>query len=154
MPSFSLNVPLLAQHNRADCLPVCVEMVLAYFGRQVDPGWLRQVLQWTPIGTPGFKVLNLAAHGFHVIYAPATDERVLLQALANGTPPIALVRTDNLFYWQVETAHALVITGMDDDFVIVNDPAFPAQQRVSHNEFMLAWSDFDYLYAVIRPAQE
>lgn len=154
MPSFWLDVPLLAQRDRADCLPVCVEMVLTYFGRQVNPGWLRQVLQATPIGTPGFKVLNLAAHGFHVTYAPATDERVLLQSLADGTPPIALVRTGNLSYWQVETAHALVVTGMDDDFLVVNDPAFPRQQRVSCNEFMLAWSDFDYLYVLIRPEQE
>lgn len=65
MPSFSLNVPLLAQRSRSDCLPICVEMVLAYY-----------------------------------------------------------------------------------------DPAFPAQQRVPHPEFLLAWSDFDYLYALIRPGQD
>ena len=151
MPSFLLNVPLLTQRSRSDCLPICVEMALIYYGRQVDSRWLRQVLQATAIGTPGFKVLNLAAHGYHVTYAPATDERVLLQSLAEGTPPIALVRTDNLSYWQVDTAHALVVTGMDDESVIVNDPAFPIQQRIPRTEFMLAWSDFDYLYALIRP---
>lgn len=151
MPSFSLNAPLLAQRNHADCLPICVEMVLAYYGKQVDSDWLRQVLEATPIGTPGFKVLNPAAHNFHVTYAPATDERVLLQSLADGTPPIALVQTNNLSYWTIETAHAVVVTGMDDESVFINDPAFPVRQIVARNEFMLAWSDFDYLYAVIRP---
>ena len=76
MPSFSLNVPLLAQRDRADCLPICVAMVLAYYGR------------------------------------------------------------------------------MDDESVTVNDPAFPVQQRVSRAEFLLAWSDLDYLYALIRPEQD
>lgn len=154
MPSFSLNVPLLAQRDRADCLPICVEMVLAYYGKQVDPRWLRQILQATPIGTPGFKVLNLATYGYRVTYAPATDERVLLQSLAEGAPPIALVRTDHLSYWHVETAHALVVTDIDDESVVVNDPAFLVQQRIARAEFLLAWSDFDYLYAVIRLEQD
>lgn len=153
MPSFLLNVPLLAQRNRADCLPICVEMVLGYYGRPIDPAWLRRILQTTPIGTPGFKVLNLATYGYRVTYAPATDERVLLQSLADGAPPIALVRTDSLSYWQVETAHAVVVTGMDDESVVINDPAFPIQQRIPRAQFLLAWSDFDYLYALVQPEE-
>jgi ABC-type bacteriocin/lantibiotic exporter with double-glycine peptidase domain len=152
MPSFLLNVPLIAQRDRADCLPACIEMVLAYQGRSVDPGWLRHVLESKSIGTPGFKVLNLAQQGYAVTYSPATDERVLLQALSSGVPPIALVLTANLSYWDRESAHAVVVVGIDDDTVVVNDPAFPASgQRIPRNEFMLAWSDFDYLYALIRP---
>lgn len=78
MPSFSLNVPLLAQRDRADCLPICVEMMLAY------------------------------------------------------------LRTDHLSYWHVETAHALVVTDIDDESVVVNDPAFLVQQRIARAEFLLA----------------
>ena len=71
MPTTSLNVPLLPQSDRTDCLPACVEMVLAFFGHQVK----------------------------------------------------------------------------------LNDPASAgAPQNVSRNAFLLAWSDFDHLYAVIRPA--
>jgi ABC-type bacteriocin/lantibiotic exporter with double-glycine peptidase domain len=44
MPPILLNVPRLAQRDRADCLPTCVEMVLAFYGRAVDPMWLRRVL--------------------------------------------------------------------------------------------------------------
>lgn len=152
MPSFLLNVPLLAQRDRADCLPACVEMVLAYQGRSVDPSWLRRVLESKSIGTAGFKVLNLEQHGYAVTYSPATDERVLLQALSSGVPPIALLLTTNLTYWDRETAHAVVVIGIDDDTVTVNDPAFSAgSQRLPRNEFLLAWSDFDYLYALISP---
>jgi ABC-type bacteriocin/lantibiotic exporter with double-glycine peptidase domain len=152
MPSFLLNVPLRAQRDRADCLPTCVEMVLAYQGQPVDASWVRRVLESRPIGTPGFMVLKLEQHGYAVTYAPATDERVLLQALRAGIPPIALVSTANLAYWQQTTAHAVVVVGMDAETVIVNDPAFPATSRhIPFHEFMLAWSDFDYLYALIQP---
>ena len=88
MPSFLLNEPLLAQRDRADCLPACNEMVLAYQGRSVDPSWLRRVLESKSIGTAGFKVLNRKKH---------------------------------------------------------------TSQRIPRNEFLLAWSDFDNLYALISP---
>jgi len=154
MPTISLNVPLLPQSDRADCLPACVEMVLAFFGQQVKRDWLRRVLESSDLGTPGFKVLNLRRHGYDVTYAAATDERALTQALAASVPPIALLRTTHLPYWKHETAHAVVVIAADDEQVTLNDPAFAdAPQTVSRDAFMLAWSDFDYLYAVIRPAQ-
>lgn len=97
------------------------------------------MLESTPIGTPGFKVLNLTQHGYVVRYAPATDERVLLDALAAGVPPVVLLLTTHLNYWETETAHAVVVVGIDDGHVIVNDPAFAQRrQRVAYNEFMLA----------------
>jgi len=35
----------------------------------------------------------------------------------------------------------------------MNDPAFPdTPQAVPRDYFLLAWSDFDMLYAVIRPS--
>ena len=109
-------------------------------------------MESSDLGTPGFKVLNLQHHGYDVTYAAATDERALTQALADGVPPIALLRTTHLPYWERETAHAVVVIAIDADQVVLNDPAFPtAPQTVPRDAFMLAWSDFDYLYALIRP---
>jgi hypothetical protein len=84
MPSILLNVPLLPQRDRADCLPACVQMVLTYQGRSVDPSWLRRVLESTKIGTPGFKVLNLERHGYSVTYSPATDAAQVRPARADA----------------------------------------------------------------------
>jgi len=154
MPTTWLNVPLRAQSDRADCLPACVEMVLTFLGQRVERKWLRRVLESSELGTPGFKLLNLQRHGYEVTYAAATDERALSSALADGIPPVALLYTTHLPYWERETAHAVVIIAMDAEHVTLNDPAFPtAPQTISHDAFMLAWSDFDYLYAVIRPLQ-
>jgi hypothetical protein len=57
IPTTSLNVPprSVPQSDRVDCLPARVEMVLAFFGRQVKREWLRRVLESSELGTPGFK---------------------------------------------------------------------------------------------------
>ena len=151
MPSLSRSVPLLAQHDHADCLPACVEMVLASYQVGVSRRWLSEALEVTAIGTPGFKVLNLCRHGYEVTYASAVYEGPLVEALAANNPPIALVYTASLPYWPRETAHAVVVVDFGEQ-VILHDPAFAqSPQRVSREAFMLAWADFDYLYAVIRP---
>ena len=77
MPSLSRSVPLLAQTDHADCLPTCVEMVLASLGHTVERQWLKQVLETSLLGTPGFKLLNLQSHGYEVVYASAMKERPL-----------------------------------------------------------------------------
>jgi ABC-type bacteriocin/lantibiotic exporter with double-glycine peptidase domain len=147
-----LNVPLFSQNDRANCLPTCVEMVSAFFGRPVKRAWLRSVLETSEIGNPGFKLRNLRRRGYEVTYAPATDERALTTALSAGIPPIVLLHTTHLPYWTQETSHAVVVIALDANSAVLNDPAFSAApQSVSRQTFLLAWSDFDYLYALIRP---
>lgn len=90
------------------------------------------------LGTPGYKVLKLQRHGYDVTYISATDERVLVQSLANGLPPIAFVFTENLPYWDSETAQAVVGVAMSDTEVTLNDPALSTPQTISYNAFMLA----------------
>ena len=129
-------------------------MVLAFFDQKVDRAWLCQVMESSALGTPGFKVLHLQQQSYDVTYAAATDERALTRALAEGVPPIALVHTTALPHWERETSHAVVVIAMDADHVTLNDPAFPAEpQVVARDTLMLAWLDFDGLYAIIRPQQ-
>jgi predicted double-glycine peptidase len=67
-----------------------------------------------------------------------------------GEPSIVFLRTGELPYWTQDTGHAVVVVGVDNDAVYVNDPAFDqAPHRVSRDDFVLAWLDFDYDYAVI-----
>jgi hypothetical protein len=129
-------------------------MVLTFFGQSVERKWLRRVMESSVLGTPGFKVLNLRQHGYDVTYASATDERTLMQSLADGVPPIALLYTHHLPYWERDAAHAVVLIAMDQYHATLNDPACPdAPQVVSRGDFMLSWLDFDCLYALIRSTQ-
>lgn len=147
-----LNVPLQTQRSPSDCLPVCVEMVLRFHGAKVDPVWLCAALECTAIGTPGFKVRNLEDCGYNVEYGTASDARVLAQALSERTPLILPVHTNNLPYWRIGTAHAVVLVDTDDESATVNDPALSDIQVISINHLLLAWPDFDQMYALIHPA--
>ncbi len=43
------------------------------------------------------------------------------------------------------------MTGLDDELIYLHDPYFPdAPKEVQRDEFLLAWLEQDYWYAVIR----
>ncbi len=75
----------------------------------------------------------------------------LLSALQQRTPPIALVNTLHLEHWSLEAAHAVVVLGLDEQTVTINDPAMPAGQSVvGLDNFWLAWDDMANLYCLLR----
>jgi hypothetical protein len=71
-------------------------------------------------------------------------------ALDQGSPAIVFLMTGDLPCWSANTAHAVVAGGYDDHLVFLNDPMFDeAPQRVGWNDFMPAWSEQDYFFALI-----
>lgn len=71
--------------------------------------------------------------------------------LANDHPCIAFVNTAELPYWTEATGHAVVVVGIDDDNLYLNDPAFhDAPKKVSQGDFLLAWLEADEYYALIQ----
>ena len=77
------------------------------------------------------------------------SEARLRAYLLERIPVIAFVQAGELSYWKHDSFHAVVVTGLVDDVVAINDPAFREPQTVSLDELMLAWSEFDYTYAII-----
>lgn len=76
--------------------------------------------------------------------------KTLSEELLRDHPCIVLVRTAELPHWTYVTDHALLVVGLNDQCIYVNDPAFPqAPQEISLANFELAWMAFDYRYAVI-----
>jgi hypothetical protein len=133
-------------------------MVLDYLAVPVNYQRLRQMLGTTAAGTPFPHVDRLRARGLFVERGWGNTE-TLWTHLTFGLPVIVAVRTDDLPHWikrtdvadeEKATDHAVVVVGLDSDNVYVNDPDFEqAPQIVELNEFLLAWSDRDYEYAVI-----
>jgi ABC-type bacteriocin/lantibiotic exporter with double-glycine peptidase domain len=149
MPSNSLPVPHYTQTSPGLCLPACARMVLAYLGRQVSEEELAQQLRSRPFGTYAAHIRYLANWGYQVIDEPGTPAS-LQSHLQNGHPCIAFVRTGPLPYLDEDVAHAVVVVGMSPDAFAVNDPAAEqAPLDVPREAFLLAWSEFDYRYAVI-----
>jgi ABC-type bacteriocin/lantibiotic exporter with double-glycine peptidase domain len=148
-----LPVPHRRQQSKAGCLPACVEMVLTYWQQARTQAALSRILGTDPdLGTPASRVLRLRTSTLNVFY-----DRVSLKDvhhwLAEQVPMIALVQTAELPYWSERCAHTVVVVGMDDTGVWVNDPAFDqAPLCVPADDFMLACNAMDNYAVVIRPA--
>jgi len=145
-----LSVPHRIQQADGYCLPACVEMVLAYWGIERNQQDLARQMGTIPnFGTPGSSVLRLSSKQIQVDYSQG-DLESIKHALANDIPPIALVWTGELLYWQYETAHAVAITGIEGDFLFLNDPAYEQPDiRVSVGDFYLAWDEMANHYALL-----
>ncbi|MFZ1268909.1 MAG: C39 family peptidase [Anaerolineae bacterium] len=149
MHKILLPVPHRIQRRQADCLAACAAMVLEYLGRPVDYVRLITVMGIQDFGAPSSNIRRLAKLGLSVSFRQGTQAE-LRAHLLGGEPCIVFLRTGELPYWAEDTGHAVVLVGMDEDAVYFNDPAFgEAPQCVSRGDFLLAWLDFDYDYAVI-----
>ena len=123
-----LDVHHIEQLADGFCLPACAQMVLAFYGVQVDQ--VRLANQMNVIAPMGTSIRNITRiypsipKSLGVSVGEADDERPLLAALINNCPPILRVMTGDLSYWAITTTHALVLVGIEGAQAFVNDPAF------------------------------
>ena len=145
-----LPVPHRIQQHKADCLTACVMMVLDYLGRSVSYNRLMELLNINPdLGAPASNVGRLSSLGLQVEYGPGQAHQ-LTEHLDNGIPCVVFVDTVHLSYWAEAARHAVVLIGMDEQQVVLNDPFFTeAPQIASRLEFELAWDEMDNTYAAI-----
>lgn len=148
-----LPVPFHKQEAESDCLAACATMLLRYIGCPLPYSQLVRLLQIGPIGAPRRNIVNLTQVGYHVTYREATLTILAEDYLQKGEPVIAFVDTGELSYWSRITNHALVVVGLDEENVLVLDPAFSATLRlIPHEEFQLAWLNGDYACGIIHKA--
>lgn len=151
MPKLLLTVSHRRQRPQsAECLPACVAMVLDYLSQPIEYDALVSLLRTRfALGTAAANVRYLETLGFQVRLFHA-DLDTVRESLVNGRPIIAFVGTASLPHWSEDTDHAVLIIGIDDEAVYVNDPEFDqAPQCVPRIRFELAWLRFDNLCAVI-----
>ncbi len=150
----TLSVPHFRQHSDGNCLSACVQMVCAYYNLQVEQSDIADQMRVIPgFGVPGSRLRLLRLAGLEVIYRSG-EFADLEAAVAEGVPPIVLVRTEELPYWDRGFAHAVVVTGIAGQQVLVNDLA--KQQSiisVSIGDFLLAWDEMQNLYGLLRPTR-
>jgi ABC-type bacteriocin/lantibiotic exporter with double-glycine peptidase domain len=124
-------------------------MVAAYWEQPLLQADVATWLGVTGVGAPASRIKRLEARGFEVVDRTGSLAE-LGSWLAQGTPCILFVRTGELPYWDVDTAHAVVLTGLTDERAFLLDPAVgEAPVEVSPDDLLLAWSYFDYTYAVL-----
>lgn len=144
MPSDWLSVPHCKQSRDGVCLPACARMVLLHLGLDVSEARLARLLGTRTFGTPAGNIVRLEKLGVRVTFGS------LRRHLLDGAPCIVLMQTEALPYWDTETYHTVVLVGLTEDTAYLNDPdAATAPQAVPLQAFLLAWSDFDNLAAVV-----
>ena len=145
-----LDVPYLPQHEPGGCLVACAAMVLAYLQQPAVQEDIARQIGARPTGVPAFNIRRFAAWGLDVQYGQGSLSE-LTAALVRGNAPIIFLRTSELSYWQEDTPHAVVLVGLDTDSAFLLDPAYEDEMPVSVTlgDFLLAWSHFDMVYALI-----
>jgi ABC-type bacteriocin/lantibiotic exporter with double-glycine peptidase domain len=126
-------------------------MALAHQGIEMGEQELCDLLETHLAGTEVWNLLLLEKRvaGCQVHLDSLSYDR-LEESLAADVPPIAFVDTRHLTYWHHDTIHAVLVVGVTDDEVHVNDPVFADAPRVvSRREFSLAWSELDHLAAIL-----
>ena len=151
MPAVSLNVPHYKQEFNYSCVPACVRMVLAHFGKLHGEAEMRQVLGAAPHGTRMRNILRLASLGLDVQLGTMSLAQITT-ALGAGVPPLVFLETSYLDYWSIRCDHVAVVVGLDAALVLLNDPFFDtAPQRTSLTGFLQAWAVNEQYTALIRP---
>jgi ABC-type bacteriocin/lantibiotic exporter with double-glycine peptidase domain len=150
MPMHLLPIEHRVQEEEFGCLAACAQMLLAAAGLTVSQHGLNRLLDLRTGGVPYSRLQRLTKYNINIALA-AGDESQLRQVLDQRFAPIIFVHTSQLTsYWTVPTRHAIVVVGYDETNFYLNDPAFPdAPQAVSIDELILAWLEFDYMYALI-----
>ncbi len=119
-----LKVPHRRQINDGYCLPACVQMVLAYWGVERNQDSLaKQLGMIEGAGTPGSRLFLLVSPSLDVQYRTRGNIEDLEETLRAGVPPIALVWTGQLSYWDSNVPHAVVLIGTERENFVVHDPA-------------------------------
>jgi ABC-type bacteriocin/lantibiotic exporter with double-glycine peptidase domain len=130
-------------------------MVLGCQGLTLGEQELSDWLATQPAGTGVWNLLLLEQRvaGCRV-ELDSVSFATLQESLTAGVPPIAFVATRHLSSWDRDTIHAVVVVDISDDEVHIHDPAFSdAPRALPRREFALAWSELDFLTAVITVAR-
>jgi ABC-type bacteriocin/lantibiotic exporter with double-glycine peptidase domain len=126
-------------------------MVLHHGGMVVEQAKLAHQLGVEPdVGIPASRISRLASRRIKVTYK--IGEWATVQTwLSQNVPVIAMIQAGELPHWQGEAfTHAVVVIGYDATLIWLLDPAAqPEPMVVSIDEFMLAWGEIDYRYAVV-----
>ncbi|MBI1882041.1 MAG: C39 family peptidase [Chloroflexi bacterium] len=150
MPKRSLPIKHQPQETDAGCLAACAQMALARLGMTVSQDELNRLFELTPLGVPTSRLKRLERYNIRVTIQKEGSLDDLLQAIDQDITPIVFIRTGQLSYWTEDTQHAVLVSGYDGSDLLLNDPAFPnAPQRVSADELLLAWDEFDNSYAIL-----
>ncbi len=150
MPKILLSVLHLQQQTESDCLAVCTQMVMNYLDVVSSYEKLISLLDTKWFGTPFRNIKRAEQYGLSVQIEPLSLNEINSH-LVNGFPVVTCVHTADLSYWSQAVDHVVVVVGLGDTHVYLNDPSLNhGPHPVPVKEFELAQLNYDNLCAVIK----
>lgn len=152
-----LSVPYFKQNRYYTCGPVCLRMVLAYWGYETDEVSLSMLCGTDILGTSAKQVVTAAQRlGFESEYASEYRYSALTRILDQSIPPIIAIDA-GLLYMQSKRLHAkhdIVLLEATSALVTFHDPEVGAYLTVTPTHFKDAWSQFQNEVILIWPAKQ
>lgn len=121
-----INTPILLQMHASECGAACLGIVLAYFGRWVPLGELREKCEVSRDGSSAASIVRASRH-----YGLECNG---LSLRADGLKKLDLPL---ILFWYF--SHFVVLEGFDDRYYYLNDPS-SGRRRVSSDEFRKGYS--------------
>jgi ABC-type bacteriocin/lantibiotic exporter with double-glycine peptidase domain len=139
-----LKLPLFRQEQPHTCLPACIRIILAHWGRQHTEAELARVCGSVPVwGTlPAEAIDGLESLGYRALWFENAKLERLIELLDQGWPVIVFLRAADLPHGRAGL-HAVVMAGLEAGDVICVDPGLGTEARLSLNDFVRAWSALD-----------
>jgi len=152
-----LSVPYYKQNRYYTCGPVCMRMVLAYWGHESDEVSLSMLCGTDIFGTSATQIANAARRlGFESEYASKYRFSALIRALRKGIPPIVAIAPDSLYLHsqRIHSKHAVVVLEIKRSSVVFHDPEIGSYRTVTPAPFKEAWLRFQNEVIFIWPANQ
>jgi ABC-type bacteriocin/lantibiotic exporter with double-glycine peptidase domain len=139
------------KQSRAMCGPACLKIEFAHFGRRVSEKEIGKACRSSPqSGTTGTNLVKGAKQfGFSAKIFDRSNFRTIAKWLRRGVPVIvdwmSTVPTVGARQ-SMACGHYSVVSGLDKDHIVIQDPAVGARRRLSRRAFQSVWFDFRFVY--------
>lgn len=139
-----MKLPLFRQEHPHTCLPACIRIVLAHWGKTYTEAELARICGTAPVwGTlPADAVNGLASQGLQALWFENAGLEQLIELLGQNWPVIVFLRASDLPHGRAGL-HAVVVAGLEAGEVICVDPALGAEVRLELGNFLRAWTALD-----------
>jgi ATP-binding cassette subfamily B protein len=135
------------KQRRAMCGPVCLKIVLAYFGKRVPEKVLARACRSSPLsGTTGKNLLRGAGRfGFRGELVDHSNFRTMRKWLRRGVPVIVDWMSTSVSGPRRSAracGHYSVVCGLDERHIVLQDPSIGRRRRLAREHFRDVWFDF------------
>ena len=137
-----LDVPYYRQHRDYTCGPVCLRMVLAYYGHEADEVSLTTLCRTTVLGTLAEAIVDAARQlGFEGEYTFDQGFSTIARALAAGRPVIVTVDAGILYQERgiAGYKHMVVIIDANEETITYHDSQVGGWLTSPVSFFLEAW---------------